>query len=109
MRGSARDLLANEGANSNDSRSAQARRGGSETECERNDVLIGNGGHQLECSRAGGGGLDGGGGCLQQRRRVWIRLHEAAELRGVCAVAAVDDRVREGDEPWRFRRADSAS
>ena len=52
MRGSARDLLANEGANSNDSRGAQAMRGGSETECERNDVLLGNGGHQAKYTRA---------------------------------------------------------
>ncbi len=51
LRSSPKDLLANEGANSNDSRGAQAMRGGSETECERNDVLLGSGEHQAKYSR----------------------------------------------------------
>lgn len=55
FRGSPKDLLANEGANSNDSQSAQAMRGGSETECERNDVLLGSGEHQAEYTRAAWG------------------------------------------------------
>jgi hypothetical protein len=59
LRSSPKDLLANEGANSNDSQSAQAMRGGSETECERNDVLLGNGEHRAKYTRAawGAGGL----------------------------------------------------